>query len=51
MLVYSREVPTGWIGFFRGGFELEVRTDLPRPMAYWSTIHGAPLGFARWGRA
>ena len=36
MLLYSRDVPTGWIAFFRGGVELEVRLDGLHPFAYWS---------------
>jgi hypothetical protein len=33
-----------------GGLELEVWLDFPRPLACWSTVGGAPLGFAKWGR-
>jgi hypothetical protein len=34
-MLYSRDVPTGWIAIFRGGYELEVRLDRMRPEAVW----------------
>jgi hypothetical protein len=51
MLLYSRDVPTGWIAFFRGGLELELRVDRLRPEAVWFAPNGTPLGLARWGIA
>lgn len=51
MLLYSRDVPTGWIAIFRGGLELELRTDLPRPAARWFSPRGVSLGWVQWGSA
>lgn len=51
MPYYSRDIPTGWLGFFPGGLECELRTDLPYPELFWFTARGSPLGAARWGRA
>jgi hypothetical protein len=50
-MLYSRTVATGWIGFFRGSLELELRMDLPVAIAWWSTTQGPSLGLARWGSA
>lgn len=50
-MLLSRDVPTGWIAIFKGGLELELRTDLVRPVVRWFSRTGAPLGFARWGEA
>ena len=50
-MLYCRVLRDSVIIFFRGGLELEVWIDMPRPLAYWSTVGGAPLGFAKWGRA
>lgn len=51
MLLYSRDVPTGWIALFRGGLELELRVDCEKPIVWWSTIRGPAFGHARWGLA
>jgi hypothetical protein len=48
-MLYSRDIPTGWLAIFRGGLELYLRTDLPEPAAIWSGAEGAWL--ARWGAA
>jgi hypothetical protein len=50
-MLYARDVPTGWIAIFKGGLELELLVDGPRPVARWFSRYGAPLGFARWGLA
>lgn len=50
-MLYCRNLRESAILYFRGGLELEVWIDFPRPLACWSTVGGAPLGFARWGRA
>lgn len=31
MPIYSRDLPTGWLAIFRGGWELELRADRWRP--------------------
>jgi len=50
-MLYARDLPTGWLCIFRGGFELELLVDGPRPVVRWFSRTGAPLGFARWGSA
>jgi len=48
-MLYARDVPTGWIAIFRGGLELYLRTDLPRPAVIWSCstwTWPAPWGLA-----
>lgn len=51
MFLYARDIPTGWVAFFRGGLELEVDVTGWAPVARWSTMTGHTLGAARWGRA
>ena len=48
-MVGGRILSTGCILYFSHGLEFEVWVDMPRPVACWSTVGGAPLGFAKWG--
>lgn len=50
-MLLARDVPTGWIAWLKGGLELELVVDGPRPFARWFSRTGVPLGFARWGAA
>lgn len=50
-MLYSRDIPTGWLAIFRGGWELELKADRWRPEAVWYGPSGRPVRFARWGDA
>lgn len=44
-------LPHGWLGYFPGGLELEVRLDGHRTVATWSCVGWEVTWRARWGSA